>query len=213
MTQEPDQTAGLDFTPSTKIEIERKYLLSAVPDLSLLTPDCTCRSYEIRQGYFDPQSAAGHVTLYADLLACDTSDLQPDGRSGIITDLPATRWIRLRQVIEASRPLRHIMTYKTGHGASRVEREQSITPEQFETLWPCTVGKRLNKARSRIQSESDRKEGIIWVVDEFLDRTLILLEAELISVDQHVSFSPWLAPLVVREVTDDPAFSNVRLAR
>jgi CYTH domain-containing protein len=42
---------------------------------------------------------------------------------------------------------------------------------------------------------------------------LVLAELELDHADAVVEFPPWLAPYVLREVTDDRAFTNWQLAR
>ena len=54
---------------------------------------------------------------------------------------------------------------------------------------------------------------LTWEVDRFLDRDLVLAEIELESADAPVTFPDWLAPHVVREVTDDGEYTNRQLAR
>jgi len=53
---------------------------------------------------------------------------------------------------------------------------------------------------------------LVWEVDEFLDRALVLAEIELPTANTEVTVPEWLAPSIVREVTDEPAFTNLRLA-
>ena len=53
---------------------------------------------------------------------------------------------------------------------------------------------------------------LIWKIDEFLDRDLSLAEIELDDAAQQPTLPGWLAPHVVREVTDDPRYANLALA-
>jgi CYTH domain-containing protein len=53
---------------------------------------------------------------------------------------------------------------------------------------------------------------VVWEIDAFLDRPLVLAEIELPTPDFPVEIPDWLAPFLVREVTDESAFSNLRLA-
>jgi CYTH domain-containing protein len=50
-------------------------------------------------------------------------------------------------------------------------------------------------------------------VDAFTDRELWLAELEIPSVDHPVEIPGWLAPFVVREVTDEKGYGNSDLAR
>ena len=52
-----------------------------------------------------------------------------------------------------------------------------------------------------------------WEIDQFLDRDLVLAEVELPSAATEVTVPPWLAPVVRREVTDEPAYGNAELSR
>jgi CYTH domain-containing protein len=52
-----------------------------------------------------------------------------------------------------------------------------------------------------------------WEIDEFLDRPLVLAEIELGSEDEEVVVPGWLARFVEREVTDEPEYLNVKLAK
>ena len=52
-----------------------------------------------------------------------------------------------------------------------------------------------------------------WEIDEFKNRDLVLAEIELESEDDDVAFPDWLAPAVQREVTGEPEFQNINLAR
>ena len=150
------------------VEIERKYLLRALPDVVRETP-----ALNVRQGY-----------------------------------LPGTSLLeRVREVLSSNGPTWY-RTVKSGAGISRIELEDETTREVFEAMWPLTDGRRVVKRRYRIP-EGD----LVWEIDEFTDRELVLAEVELQSPDVKVEPPAWLAPHVVGEVTDDPAYTNFRLAR
>jgi CYTH domain-containing protein len=114
---------------------------------------------------------------------------------------------RLRRITDLDRIL-HVRSIKLGSGLVRTEVQEEIEPSLFEQLWPLTEGRRLTKKRYRFAAA-----GLVWEVDEFTDRDLWLAEVELASADQEASPPDWLEPLIVREVTDDPEYLNVNLAR
>lgn len=102
----------------------------------------------------------------------------------------------------------HLRTVKLGSGLARIEVEEVCDQRVFAKLWSLTVGRRVRKQRFTVP------EGELhWEIDVFLDRELVLAEIELPSADAVVDVPPWLAPYVVREVTDDPAYLNLRLAK
>ena len=53
----------------------------------------------------------------------------------------------------------------------------------------------------------------MWEIDEFVDRELVLAEVELVSENQSATPPAWLASYIVREVTHEPEYLNVNLAR
>jgi CHAD domain-containing protein len=99
-------------------------------------------------------------------------------------------------------------TIKLGAGVERIQLEESTTAQVFEALWPLTEGCRIHKRRHRVPDGE-----LVWEIDEFLDRPLWLAEVELASADQAVEPPAWLAPYVERDVTDDPRYLNLKLAR
>ena len=103
---------------------------------------------------------------------------------------------------------RYVRSIKAGRGVSRIEVEEEIGHELFAALWPLTAGRRLRKRRHYVADDA-----LTWEVDEFLDRDLWLAELELPEESHEVAIPAWLAPSVVREVTDDPAYLNASLAR
>ncbi|AKF11471.1 CHAD domain-containing protein [Sandaracinus amylolyticus] len=149
-------------------EIERKYLLSAVPDHARAFP-CT----QLDQGY-----------------------------------VPGTELHERLRRTKKDGEEHFFRTVKLGRGLSRVEVEEETTREIFAKMWPLTKGKRVRKRRFAVP-EGERT----WEIDEFLDRDLVLAEIELPDERTEVTLPAWLAPHVVREVTDEPEFVNLRLAK
>lgn len=150
-------------------EIERKYLLSKMPDLDGL--DAELR--QIEQGYLPGERLAERVRRVR----------APDG----------THWFR---------------TVKLGSGVSRIEVEEETSERIFKSLWTLTRGRRVRKHRYRVQNGE-----LVWEIDRFRDRRLVLAEVELPAEDTPVEIPQWLAAVLVREVTGDPAYVNLNLAR
>jgi CHAD domain-containing protein/CYTH domain-containing protein len=98
-------------------------------------------------------------------------------------------------------------TVKLGKGVERIEIEESIPRSLFMGLWALTEGRRVRKRRYAIQEGA-----LVWEVDVFTDRDLVLCEVELASPDEQPELPEWLAPYVVREVTDEPEYLNANLA-
>jgi CYTH domain-containing protein len=99
-------------------------------------------------------------------------------------------------------------TLKFGNGIRRTEIEEPTTREIFDSLWPLTAGRRVEKRRYEVP-EGD----LVWEVDQFVDRELVLAEVELPAEDTPVELPGWLRPYVVREVTEEPEFVNLNLAK
>jgi CYTH domain-containing protein len=97
---------------------------------------------------------------------------------------------------------------KLGEGVARTEIEEETTEAIFQVLWPLTRGRRLRKRRFEVTAN-----GHTWEIDEFKNRDLVLAEIELDSEDDDVTFPEWLEPAVQREVTTEPEFQNINLAR
>lgn len=154
---------------SAEPEIERKYLLRALPAMPRVA-----EVLEIDQGY-----------------------------------LPGERLVeRLRRQRDRQGRVTHYRTVKMGSGVERLELEEETTPEIFEHLWLLTQGRRLRKRRYVVPDGAR-----YWEVDEFLDRDLVLAELEIERADVTIVIPEWLAPVLVREVTDDRGYSNRSLAR
>lgn len=122
--------------------------------------------------------------------------------------LPGTKLIERVRRTRTSQGETHRRTVKLGAGVRRIEVEEECAPELFEALWALTVGRRVRKRRYRV-AEGER----VWEIDAFDDRDLTLAEIELASEDEEVAIPEWLAPHVVREVTDEPEYVNANLAK
>jgi CYTH domain-containing protein len=163
-----DLGRALDRASTAGVEVERKYLLRALPEL----PE-GAREIEIEQGW-----------------------------------LPGTTLReRLRRSVERD-CRRYLRTVKFGKGLQRTEVEEETTPEVFEALWALTEGCRVKKRRYAVPDGD-----VVWEVDEFLDRDLVLAEVELRDPAEQVVLPSWLADHVVREVTGDGDYVNLNLAK
>ncbi len=98
-------------------------------------------------------------------------------------------------------------TIKFGRGVERTEIEEAANEEVFDRMWLLTKDCRIRRRRHWVPDGN-----LIWKVDEFLDRDLSLAEIELDDAAQQPTLPGWLAPHVVREVTDDPDYQNYELA-
>ncbi len=103
---------------------------------------------------------------------------------------------------------RFFLTVKKGVELVRQEAEIEISTDQFETLWPMTVGQRLEKVRYEIPYEGrfielDLYEGGL--------SSLMTAEVEFPSVEASQQFTPpaWFG----REITTDSRYLNSTLAR
>jgi CHAD domain-containing protein/CYTH domain-containing protein len=121
--------------------------------------------------------------------------------------LPGERLIERVRRVRSDQGEELVRTLKTGTGLTRLEIEEPVTPELFIRLWPLTEGRRVHKRRYRMSDGA-----LTWEIDQFLDRDLVLAEVELDGESREVTLPEWLAPHVDREVTEDQAYSNLRLA-
>jgi CYTH domain-containing protein len=115
---------------------------------------------------------------------------------------------RLRRQRDDSGITRYFRTVKLGSGVERMELEDETDERTFRHLWELTDGRRLKKRRYVVPHGDD-----VWEIDEFTDRPLWLAELELDHANADVKIPEWLRPVLVREVTDEPEYSNHRLAR
>jgi CHAD domain-containing protein/CYTH domain-containing protein len=121
--------------------------------------------------------------------------------------LPGERLIERLRRTQSDAGVELVRTVKEGSGLTRLEIEEAVAPDVFDRFWPLTDGRRLRKRRYRVP------EGpLTWEIDEFLDRDLVLAEVELPEQRTEVPIPGWLQPHVDREVTEDSAYTNFRLA-
>jgi CHAD domain-containing protein/CYTH domain-containing protein len=113
---------------------------------------------------------------------------------------------RVRRIRDAGRE-RYYRTVKLGAGIERIEIEEETTAKLFAALWPLTEGCRIAKRRYRVPAGP-----LVWEVDEFLDRELVLAEVELPRPDVSMEIPAWVSPVLEREVTGNPAYLNLTLA-
>jgi CYTH domain-containing protein len=103
---------------------------------------------------------------------------------------------------------RTVLTIKQGSGLERREEEIEIAPGQFEQLWPLTEGRRIEKTRYEIPLS----EGLVLELDVYVGVLAGLLIAEVEfptrGAAERFAAPAWLG----REVTDDDAYKNRRLA-
>ncbi|WP_282168461.1 CYTH domain-containing protein [Ruegeria atlantica] len=146
-------------------EIERKFLVGELPDLS------GADRAVVRQGY---------------LTAPDDS-----------TEL------RLRQKNDG-----YFLTLKGAGSLVRVEREAEITAEQFETFWPETEGRRVEKERYT----GKMPDGRVFELDIFLGNLapLRLVEVEFDTEAEAQEYTPpdWFGT----DVTADKRYKNKMMA-
>jgi len=115
---------------------------------------------------------------------------------------------RVRRQRSDTGEVRYFRTMKMGSGVERMELEDETDEALFNHLWALTEGRRVKKRRYVVPNGNDH-----WEVDEFLDRQLVLAELELDRADAPVTIPDWLKPVLVREVTDEPGYTNRSLAR
>ncbi|MFY2826301.1 CYTH domain-containing protein [Ruegeria sp. MALMAid1280] len=146
-------------------EIERKFLVADLPDLS------GTEKAVVRQGY---------------LTAPDDS-----------TEL------RLRQKNDT-----YYLTLKGGGALVRVEREAEISAEQFDTFWPETDGRRVEKERFTGQLP----DGRVFELDVFQGdlAPLRLVEIEFQTEAEAEAYTPpeWFGA----DVTADKRYKNKMMA-
>ena len=122
---------------------------------------------------------------------------------GYLANETGGRHVRLRKKAKTAS-----LTFKAGRSTDREEREITLSPKQFATLWPATTGRRLRKIRYEM-----RWRNLTIEVDIYRgsNQGLMVAEVEFPSQSSCRKFKPprWFG----REVTGEKRYSNVRLAR
>lgn len=114
---------------------------------------------------------------------------------------------RVRRKVSPQGRESFVHTIKQGSGLIREETEVALEATAFAAAWVLTEGRRISKTRHRV-----REGGLVWEIDEFDDLPLVMAEVELDDPEQPAPFPAWLAPRVVRELTEDPRYRNFALA-
>jgi len=111
--------------------------------------------------------------------------------------------VRLRKIGE-----RYFETYKGSGRLQRRELEIKLSHDQFNTLWPGTEGRRIEKIRYQIDDAGQKIE--LNVFRGNLEG-LVLAEIEFSSLEKSAEFKPpdWLG----EEVTEDIRYKNQSLAQ
>lgn len=124
--------------------------------------------------------------------------------------LPGEKLVeRLRRIRFADGAEKWYRTVKAGKGVERIELEEEADADLSRAMWQLTQGRRVHKRRYSIRESDD----LVWEIDEFLDRDLVLAEVELLTSETKFEVPSWLQEVLDREVTDEPEYSNARLAQ
>jgi adenylate cyclase len=102
----------------------------------------------------------------------------------------------------------YMLTVKSGPAHTRVEEEIEIDERRFESLWPLTAGRRIEKRRYLIPA-CDQLSVELDVYAGELDG-LVTAEIEFDSAAQAEAFEP--PPWIGSDVTGDGGYSNQSLA-
>jgi CYTH domain-containing protein len=110
--------------------------------------------------------------------------------------------VRLRRYGDES-----FLTVKSSGNESRIEEEIEIDRRRFDSLWPLTDGRRIQKRRYRIPIGDLALELDVYHGDL---EGLLTAEVEFSSLADAAAFVPpgWVG----RDVTDDSRYKNKRLA-
>lgn len=124
-------------------------------------------------------------------------------RQGYVTTPEDRTELRLRQAGGS-----YFLSIKGGEGLVRSEREMKITVEQFETLWPETTGRRIEKTRFK----GGLVGGLVYELDIYAGplTSLLTVEVEFPSEQAAGAFIPpdWFG----EDVTLDKRYRNKALA-
>ena len=124
-------------------------------------------------------------------------------RQGYVSGTADEVEVRVRQKGEGL-----FLTVKSGGTIQRSEYETPITRAQFDTLWPATEGRRVEKTRYTGQLAC----GVVFELDVYSGRLapLRVVEVEFASLESAEAFVPpaWFGD----DVSTDKRYKNKRLA-
>jgi adenylate cyclase len=103
---------------------------------------------------------------------------------------------------------KHTLTVKSGPSRSRVEEELELDPRKFDSLWPLTHGRRIEKRRYVIPARGDLAIELDVYGGDLAG--LVTAEVEFPSEEAADSFDP--PPWLGTDVTGDARYSNQSLA-
>lgn len=140
-------------------------------------------------------------------LVCNPPDLSGAERAivrqGYLTAPQDSTELRLRQKDD-----RYFLTLKGAGDLARIEREAEVSADQFETFWPETAGRRVEKTRFT----GTLPDGQVFELDVFDGNLagLHLVEVEFLSEAEARDFTPpsWFGA----DVTADKRYKNKNLA-
>ncbi|HEY1594776.1 MAG TPA: CYTH domain-containing protein [Thermoleophilaceae bacterium] len=102
----------------------------------------------------------------------------------------------------------YTLTVKSGPARTRVEEELEIDAHQFDSLWPLTAGRRIEKTRHVLPAEGTLKIELDVYSGDLSG--LVTAELEFSSEEEADAFDP--PPWLGRDVTGDARYSNQSLA-
>ena len=114
---------------------------------------------------------------------------------------------RVRRKLSPEGKESFVHTIKRGRGLVREETERAIEAAEFAAAWAQTAGRRISKTRYKV-----REGQVTWEIDAFDELPLVMAEVELEHVEQVAALPAWLAPRVLRELTEDERYRNFALA-
>lgn len=99
---------------------------------------------------------------------------------------------------------------KTGRGIERIEAQERITKDLHTKLTAACADRQIDKVRYYVP-----ENGLVWEIDQFHGKNdgLFLAEIEIPTQDHKVLIPNWLQPYIVKEVTEDPQYFNINLAK
>ena len=114
---------------------------------------------------------------------------------------------RVRRTVRPDGTVSCKHTVKRGEGLVRTEVEVGIDEATFQREWEKTVRRRIRKTRYEVTEGA-----LTWEIDAFDELDLFMAEVELPGEGTEVVLPEWLAPLVLRELTEEPRYRNYALA-
>lgn len=129
-------------------------------------------------------------------------------RQGYISQ--GSRWVRIRETVLEDQSATYLLCRKVRKGSAPVEMETPVSADAFALLWTLCQRNSLVKVRR----EWTDPVGRLWEFDEYAGplQGLITLELELPSLEEDIALPPEVAPVLIAELTGDPAWSNRALA-